>query len=31
MQEKYNLDFEKLAKVESWRDFDKELTVKVHN
>lgn len=30
MQEKYNLDFEKLGKVETWRDFDNLLTLKIH-
>eukprot|EP00347_Sterkiella_histriomuscorum_P023338 403335026 len=30
IQEKFNLDFDKLKKVESWRDFDRELTMKIH-
>lgn len=30
IQEKFNLDFEKLKKVETWRDFDRELTIKIH-
>jgi len=30
MQEKYNLDFDALAKVETWRDFDTHFTMKVH-
>ena len=30
MRNKFNLDFGKLAKVETWRDFDEEFTIKIH-
>lgn len=30
MVDKYKLNFAELAKVESWREFDDELTTKVH-
>ena len=31
MQEKYKLDFDRLSKVESWKEFDENLTVKIHS
>lgn len=30
MAEKYKLDFDVLAKVESWKEFDENLTLKIH-
>ncbi|CDW76738.1 esterase lipase thioesterase family protein [Stylonychia lemnae] len=30
MQQKYNLDYERLKTVDSWRDFDAHFTLKVH-
>ena len=30
MVRKFNLDLEKLKKLETWRDFDEEFTIKIH-
>ncbi len=30
MRNKFNLDFGKLSKVETWREFDEEFTIKIH-
>jgi predicted alpha/beta-fold hydrolase len=30
MELKFSLNMEKLAKVETWRDFDEEFTIKIH-
>lgn len=30
MIKKFNLDYEKIKKLETWRDFDEEFTIKVH-
>lgn len=30
MIRKFNLDIEKLRKIETWRDFDEEFTIKTH-
>ena len=30
MAEKYKINFEDLTKIESWKEFDEKLTVKIH-